>query len=133
RAVKGREGRAAEVTDRLARQTATAEVLRVISQSQTDIQPVFDTILRSSIQLCGGIHGVVVQYDGEMMRLVAEQGFPVESLPELHRRFPRRADRQIMGGRSIVERRVIHIPDLQSDPTAPPPSGAIAPPGASRG
>jgi GAF domain-containing protein/CheY-like chemotaxis protein/anti-sigma regulatory factor (Ser/Thr protein kinase) len=127
------EARNSELTDSLARQTATSEVLRVISRSQTDLQPVFDTILKSSIQLCEGIHGVVVQYDGELMRLVAEQGFPVESLAELYRRFPRRADRQIMGGRSIVERRVIHIPDLESDPTAPPESVAIARAGGYRG
>ena len=127
------ESRNRDLTDALARQTATAEVLRVISRSQTDIQPVFDTILKSSIQLCEGVHGVVVQYDGELMRLVAEQGFPLESLAELQRRFPRRADREILGGRSIIERRVIHIPDLESDPTAPPESVAIARAGGYRG
>src|SRR5262245_37850636 len=133
RLFKELEGRNVELTDSLARQTATAEVLRVISQSQTDIQPVFDTILRSSIQLCEGIHGVVVQYDGEMLRLVAEQGFPVESLAELQKRFPRRADRDILGGRCVIDRRVIHIPDLENDPTAPPESVLIARAGGYRG
>jgi GAF domain-containing protein len=121
-----------ELTDALARQTATSEVLHVISRSQTDLQPVFDTMLRSSIRLCEGVHGVIVQYDGELMRLVAEQGFPVESLAELHRRFPRRADREILGGRAILERRVVHVADLENDPTAPPESVAIARAGAYR-
>src|SRR5262249_42585608 len=71
------EARNSELTETLARQTATAEVLRVISRSQTDIQPVFDTIVRSSIQLCEGIHGVGIHYDGELMHLVADHGVPV--------------------------------------------------------
>ena len=122
-----------ELTDALARQTATGDVLRVISRSQADLQPVFDTILRSSIQLCAGVHGVVVQYDGELMRLVAEQGFPAESLAALQRAFPRRLDSELVGGRAIIERAVVHIPDLEHDPTAPPASVVIARAGGYRG
>src|SRR5262249_24039820 len=49
-----------EVTTALDQQTATADILRVISSSPTDVQPVFDTIVRSAVQLCGAIDGVVV-------------------------------------------------------------------------
>jgi two-component system, NtrC family, sensor kinase len=120
------EARNRDLTDALARQTATAEVLRVISRSQTDVQPVFDTIVRSSTQLCAGVHGVVLRYDGDRLHLVADHGFPAESLTELRQRFPQPPGRDLIGGRAITERHVVHIPDLESDPTAPPDSVAIA-------
>jgi GAF domain-containing protein/CheY-like chemotaxis protein len=126
RLFKELEARNRDLTDALARQTATAEVLRVISRSQTDIQPVFAAIVRSAVQLCAGVHGVVLRYDGDLMHLVADHGVPVESLGELRQRFPLPPGRDLIGGRAITERRVVHIPDLASDPTAPSDSATIA-------
>src|SRR5256712_6290726 len=63
-----------ELTEALDQQTATSEILRVISQSPTDVQPVFDTIVRNTVRLCGAIHGGVYRFDGEMIHSVANEG-----------------------------------------------------------
>jgi signal transduction histidine kinase/CheY-like chemotaxis protein len=120
------QARNRDLTDALARQTSTAEILRVISRSHTDIQPVFDTIARSATELCGGIHAVVFRYDGDLVHLVADHGYPVEVMGGLRQRFPQPPDPELVGGRAITERRVVHIPDLESDATAPSYSVALA-------
>ena len=61
----------ANVTEALEQQTATSEILGVISSSPTDIQPVFDAIVRSAVKLCNGLFGAVFQFDGERLHLVA--------------------------------------------------------------
>jgi signal transduction histidine kinase len=108
------------------RERATADILRVISSSPTDVQPVFEAIVRSATQLCAGLHGTVLRYDGNLMHLAAYHGYSGESLEETRRRFPQPPGRNFTGGQAIIERRVIHIPDLASDPAAPSDSVAIA-------
>src|SRR4030095_3946725 len=54
----------AQVSVALEQQTATSEILRVISTSPTDLQPVFDTIVDSVVQLCGGVSAFVYRFDG---------------------------------------------------------------------
>jgi GAF domain-containing protein len=115
-----------ETREALDRQIATAEILRVISSSPTDVQPVFDAIVRSATQLCAGLHGTVLRYDGNLMHLAAHHGYSGESLEETRRRFPQPPGGNFTGGLAIIERRVIHIPDLASDPAAPSDSVAIA-------
>src|SRR5262249_45853588 len=60
-----------ETKEALEQQTATSEILRVISSSPTDIQPVFDTIVRSALRLCDGLFSALFRYDGELLSLVA--------------------------------------------------------------
>jgi two-component system, NtrC family, sensor kinase len=115
-----------ETKEALDRQTATSEILRVISSSPTDVQPVFEAIVRSATQLCAGLHGTVLRYDDNLMHLAAHHGYSGESLEQTRRRFPQPPGRNFTGGRAIIERRVIHIPDLASDPAAPSDSVAIA-------
>jgi signal transduction histidine kinase len=115
-----------ELTMALDQQTATSDILKVISSSPTDVQPVFDAIVRSATQLCAGLHGTVLRYDGNLMHLAAHHGYSGESLEETRRRFPQPPGGNFTGGRAITERRVIHIPDLGSDPGAPSDSVAIA-------
>ena len=64
----------AQVTEALEQQTATSEILRVISQSPTDVQPVFDTIARSATRLCDALYGLVFRFDGKTITLVADDG-----------------------------------------------------------
>ena len=64
-----------ETKEALEQQTATAEILGVIASSPTDVQPVFDTIVRSAVRLCGGLHGVVDRFDGELIHLAAQYNY----------------------------------------------------------
>jgi signal transduction histidine kinase len=106
----------AQVTEALDQQTATAEILRVISRSQTDIQPVFDTIVRSAVRLCNGLFGTVWQFDGELIHQVAQHNYTAEALEEARRAYPTRPSRSHGSARAILERALVHIPDVELDP-----------------
>src|SRR6266853_3562204 len=69
RLFKELEARNREVTESLDQKTATSEILGVISSSPTDIQPVFDAIMRSAVHLCNGQQGTAWRFDGELMYL----------------------------------------------------------------
>src|SRR5262249_25570287 len=75
----------AQVTESLEQQTATAEILRVISSSPTDVQPVFETIVRSAVNLCDGLYGGVSTFDGEMIRPAALHNYSPDALAILRR------------------------------------------------
>src|SRR5262245_39062715 len=104
------------LTESLEQQTATSEILRVISRSPTDVQPVFDSIVRSAVTLCDGLFSAVYQFDGELLHLVAQHNFTPEALETAHRVFPARPTRALAAGRAILERGVVHIPDSEVDP-----------------
>src|SRR5207249_1003002 len=80
RLFKELEARNRDLTEALEQQTATSEILRVISESQTDVQPVFDMIVRSAARLCDAQQGNVQQFDGELMHLVAFYNWPAEAV-----------------------------------------------------
>jgi signal transduction histidine kinase len=96
--------------------TATSEILRVISSSPTDVQPVFDTIVRSALRLCDGLFSALYRFDGELLHPVAQDNFTPEALEELHRVYPARPTRALLSGRAIIERAVVHVPDAEVDP-----------------
>jgi GAF domain-containing protein len=106
----------ARVTNALEQQTATGEILGVISSSPTDVQPVFDTIVRSAVRLCGGLFSGLYRFDGELIHQVAQHNFTPEALAASHRVFPARPSRGIGSGRAILERAVVQIPDIERDP-----------------
>jgi hypothetical protein len=99
----------------LEQQTATSEILRVISSSPTDVQPVFNTIVRSAVGLCDGLFGALYRFDGELLHLVAHYNYTPEALEAAHRVFPGRPSRGGGPGRAILDRAVAHIPDVQLD------------------
>ncbi len=103
----------AQVTEALEQQTATAEILRVISRSPTDVQPVFDTIVRSAVRLCDGLFSALYQFDGELLHYVAQHNYTPEALDEVHRIFPTQPSRALGAGRAILERVVVHIADTE--------------------
>jgi signal transduction histidine kinase len=90
--------------------------LRVISSSPTDVQPVFDTIVRSAVRLCNGLFCSLLQFDGELIYNVAQHNYTPEALEEVHRIYPTRPTRALPSGRAILERAVVHIPDVEVDP-----------------
>jgi GAF domain-containing protein len=104
------------LTESLARQTATAEILRVISSSRTDIQPVFDTIVKSANRLCDGLFSALFRYDGELMYFVAHANFNPEALEVAQRAFPRPPTPDVAVGRAILERAVVHLPEVTQAP-----------------
>src|SRR5262249_28784492 len=59
-------------------QTATSEILRVISGSLTDVQPVFDSIVQSAVRLCGGLFSALYRFDGELIHPAAQHNFTPE-------------------------------------------------------
>ena len=106
------EDRTRELTEALEQQTATAEILRVISSSPTDVQPVFDTIVASAVRLCGGRFGTLNRFDGELLHLVAHHNVSPEALEHLQRAYPMPATGGILSCRAITERRVVVAPDV---------------------
>jgi GAF domain-containing protein len=110
------EARNRDLTESLEQQTATAEILRVISSSPTDLEPVFDTIIRSAVRLCEGLYGSAVRFDGEMMHLAAGYNYTPEVRQALEEAFPMRPDRRMMAGRAILGRTVIQVEDALEDP-----------------
>jgi two-component system, NtrC family, sensor kinase len=106
----------AQVSEALEQQTATAEILRVISSSPTDTQPVFDTIVSSAVRLCDGLFSALYKFDGELIHFVAQHNYTPEALAAAHRVFPARPTRALFTGRTILERTVVHIPDVELDP-----------------
>jgi signal transduction histidine kinase len=110
------EERTAELRETLDQQTATAEILRVISSSPTDIQPVFDAIVQSAVRLCHAAFGGLHRVDGDLNTLSALYNVPDDEIEMLRGLFPRPIGRDSLSGRAMLERRVVHIPDLREDP-----------------
>ncbi|PYO53689.1 MAG: histidine kinase, partial [Candidatus Rokuibacteriota bacterium] len=115
RLFKELESRNAELTETLARQTATGEVLRAISRAQTDAQPVFDIIAASARRLCGAGYGQVQLHDGELIHLAALENVNPEGAEAIRRAYPLRVGEGNLGGRVIRTRGVVQIPDLLVD------------------
>ena len=115
--VRDLEKRLAEAVDQ---QTATSEILQVISSSPTDVEPVFDAIVKSAAKLCGASRGGILRFDGEMITIAgaynaSPEGFSPEDLEAAGRFYPRPAGRDTAIGRAILERRAVQIPDVALD------------------
>src|SRR5215467_13101363 len=96
-------------------QAATAEILRVINSSPTDVQPVFDAIAREAVRLCGASYSVVGRYDGELIHLAAYEHVRREGVQAIKKRFPLRPSRGTTTARAILDRAVVHLPDVLED------------------
>src|SRR5262245_40226374 len=98
-----------------AQRVAMAEILRVISSSPTDVQPVFDAIARSARQLCDGNYSTVVRFDGAELVVAASAHIAPEGV-EAMERHAGRPSRAMALGRAILDAAVVHIPDALIDP-----------------
>jgi two-component system, NtrC family, sensor kinase len=105
-----------ETKEALERQTATSEILRVISRSPTDVQPVFDAIAQSATRLCGGLFGSVYQFDGTLIHMVAHHNYPSAALEFSQRTFPTRPSRHLFTTRAVLTGAPVNIPDVLKDP-----------------
>ena len=106
-----------DLTEALEQQTATSEVLRVISSSPTDVQPVFDSIAESAVRLCDGQFSFVMRFDGKVMDFASCCGLSAEGLDAFHSILPMPASEDTAAGRAIVRRAVVEISDVETDPS----------------
>jgi signal transduction histidine kinase len=94
-----------ETKEALERQTATSEILRAISSSPTDTQPVFDIIAANAARLCAARDAQVLRVEGDVLRLVSAYGSP--AMPPV-----RTISRGHGVGRAVIDRRTIHVRDM---------------------
>ena len=99
----------------LQQQAATSEVLKVISRSPMNVQPVFDAIVESASRLCGAVFSAVWRYDGDLLYYAAGHNFTPELLDYVFKTFPKRPDRSVTAGRAILDGRIAHVSDLLAD------------------
>src|SRR5262249_45882717 len=98
----------ADLAEALEQQTATSEILRVISRSPTDVQPVFNAVAESTARLCGVPDVSIFRRDGDSLRLIAHRG-PLPS----HTTLP--LIRGTSNGRAVLDGRTLHIADIQAE------------------
>src|SRR5512134_186031 len=114
--VRDLEKRLAEA---LEQQIATSEILRVISTSPTDLQPVFEAIAENAVRLCDAAVSGVLRFDGALIHLAAYRNFSPAVRAIVPQDYPMALTRQRMSGRAILDRTVVHVPDVLSDPDYP--------------
>jgi signal transduction histidine kinase/CRP-like cAMP-binding protein len=103
-----------ELAEALEQQTVTGECLKVISRSAFDLQPVLESLVQSATKLCGADGGYLFRQDGGVYRLAADYGSP-EAFRQMIRQHPFTPDRGTLVGRTALERRPVHIPDVLAD------------------
>src|SRR5205823_11754443 len=116
RLFKELEARTRELTETLEYQTATSDVLNVISRSPTDVQPVFDMIAESAARLCDAQYCFVYRFEGQLLHFVAHHGLTAEVLEINRRAYPAPPSRMSVAARAVLERCVVQIPDVEADP-----------------
>jgi GAF domain-containing protein len=103
-----------ERDEALERQTATSEVLKVVSSSAGDLEPVFATMLEKAARICKATFGNIYRWDGDVLRLVAAHNTP-PSFVEARKRSPFRADPNFPVGRMIITKTVLHVADAAAE------------------
>src|SRR5262249_30960372 len=109
--------RTRELDEALQQQTATSEVLGIIRRSPANAQPVFDAIVQSAARLCGAIFSAIFLWDGDRLRIAATKNLTPEAKFQFHElERISQPDRSTIGGRAILDRAIVHVPDVLTDP-----------------
>ena len=109
------QARTRQLAQSLEFQTATSEVLKVISSSKFDLQPVLDTVIETAARLCAADIGAIRRRDGEAYQLAATFGYKPGWRAHVEQHSGA-AGRGSIFGRTALERRTVHIPDVLQDP-----------------
>ena len=102
-----------ELKEALEQQTATSEVLRVISSSPGDLQPVFEAMLENAVRICDAMGGGICRWDGNALRHVAVK-WAHPAIAELLMRTPIHPNPKTNFGRMLTTKTVVHVPDLSA-------------------
>src|SRR5262249_52452499 len=109
--------RTRELDEALQHQAGTSEVLSIIRRSPADAQPVFDAIVQSAARLCGAIFGGFHLYENDRIRMVATNNFSPKATSQLYDiQQLKRPERSNLAGRAILDRALVHVPDVFKDP-----------------
>ena len=108
--------RTGDLQESLEYQTATSDVLKVISGSSFNVQPVFETILETAVRLCDSDIAIITNREGEAYRVAATFGGTLEWDAIMRGRIIAVPDRGSITGRAALERRVVHVDDTAADP-----------------
>jgi two-component system, NtrC family, sensor kinase len=105
-----------ETREALDGQTATAEILKVIAGSPSDVKPVFDAIAERARLLCGARVGATTRFDGELLHLVGYHGASAEGEAAMRGAFPMKPGRGSVNARAILARAPVQVVDVHLDP-----------------
>ena len=109
------QARTDDLAESLQQQTATADILKVISRSAFDLQPVFDSMAESVVRLCEAERAYIFRFDGKMLRAVASHNAGPENQDWVYRN-PIPLGRHSVSARAGLERRTVQVADIQNDP-----------------
>src|SRR5262249_5386604 len=96
--------------------TATSDILRVISQSPTDVQPIFDAIVASATRLCEADFSGLFQFDGTLIHFSAQHGRTPDEIDAARQAFPQPLGRASVPARAILDAGVVQVGDVREDP-----------------
>src|SRR5262249_14339018 len=116
RLFEAEQARTRELSESLEQQTATADVLKVISSSLNDLRPVFEAIGQRAEQLCDADISSISMVDGDHIRLVSIHGVTEEGVKAARSVFPMSRNAETVIARTIRSAAICHVPDVLADP-----------------